>query len=59
MFVAVLIIALQSFLLSYTALPDSTVMLINLTQLENAELPMLVTLDGMVTLVKLLQRENA
>ena len=34
-------------------------MLVRLLQLENAESPMLVTLSGIVTLVRLVQLENA
>ena len=58
-FVAVLIMALQLFRLSYTAFPSSTDIDVRPEQLEKASLPMLVTLLGMVTEVKLLQPAKA
>ena len=53
--VAVSIIALQLFLLSYIGLLLSTVILVKLLQLENASSPILVVLDGISKLVKLVQ----
>ena len=43
----------------YTVLPSVTVIFINPLQPPNAELLMLVTLSGIVMLVRLLQSENA
>ena len=54
-FVAVSIIALQLFRLSYFVLPFSTTMEVKLLQPAKAPFPMLVTLLGMVMDVKLLQ----
>ena len=59
LFFDVLIIALQLFLLSYFSLFSSTNMLIRFGQLPKAKLPILVTLSGIVILVKDIQLENA
>ena len=56
---AVSIIALQLLRESYFVLRASTLMLVKPVQPENAELPMLVTDEGMVMLVKPLQSLNA
>ena len=54
--VAVSMIALQFFLLSYTVFLSSTFMLINPVQSRNAFSPMLVTLSGIVMFVKPVQQ---
>ena len=43
----------------HSATVPAKVMLVRLLQLEKAELPMVVTLFGMVTLVRLVQPEKA
>ena len=58
-FVFVSIIALQLSRESYFVFPDSTSIVVRPEQSENAELPMLVTEFGIVTLVKLEQPEKA
>ena len=51
-FVCVSMIALQFSRLSYTAFPFSTVMLVRPVQCQNASSPIVVTLLGIVTLVR-------
>ena len=58
-FEAVSIIALHPFRESYLVLPALTTILVKLSQLQNAETSMLVTLLGISMLVKLSQLENA
>ena len=58
-FVSVLIIALQLFLLSYTVLFSSTIILVKLEYPPNAEFPIFVTLSGIVKFVNSLQLTNA
>ena len=57
--VEVSIIALQLSLLSYFEFPATTFKLVRFGQSENALLPMFVTLDGIVTLVRYEQSKNA
>ena len=57
-FDAVSIIALQFSRESYIVLPASTIILVKLAQLENAEFPILVTLFGISILVKVAQNLN-
>jgi len=54
-FVAVSIIALQLSLLSYLGFKESTTILVKLEQLLKAESPIVVTLSGIVILVKFIQ----
>ena len=57
--VAVSTIPLQLFLLSYFLFPLETVMLVSPVQPLNAQLPMLITLSGIVMLDSPVQSENA
>ena len=53
------IMALQLFRESYFVLPDSTIIEVRLEQPEKTPSPMVVTLSGIVTLIKPVQLENA